>query len=431
MRITKLFSYQDVFFDGVTKLHPGFRVEGVLYVLTRTRPLDSDYIVIEDESIIEGKFKRKKKRVFLTVAYNQAALRFNNISGGELVLPPLKILRPLRIKETKTQYFFHYPNFNANMQLKISNFVPIGKFLVFAKGTRLSPALLESIQAEMDTHKPDLAKAISCKIWGEPGPTQKILKTAEIAVDTVSGYAQESPENAAKVMDTTPNANSGLATLQSLFLLVDKYAQQEYAAAWIRLQEGLDAVVPGASALTTSTDEIIWESLSAFEAGTPEERAGMVEDIKALYEIHKEDIANANADAPDVTADAPADPISLEKLVTEGVGHKAPVPDPVIPDVEEPITEEAPVTDVPVNTEVAIPATTTVAVASTTFNNEMVVQVLEDNAAQLRSVKGILTSVAEFVDNSAQANMTLAAAIRASAVVEATTVETEEAVEAV
>lgn len=81
--MTEIFSYRNVFHDGIHCLHPGFKHKGVLYVLTSTRPQELPYVQIPPDAIISEHLQRKKD-LYLTLAYNQKAPRFNKKAGGKL-----------------------------------------------------------------------------------------------------------------------------------------------------------------------------------------------------------------------------------------------------------------------------------------------------------------------------------------------------------
>lgn len=87
---TKLYSYRDVFHDGAEKLHPAFKLGGVLLVLTNTRPKHTLSVVIKASSV-ESKHFRQGRNSYLTVAYKQQATKFNENSGGVIKLSPKDI----------------------------------------------------------------------------------------------------------------------------------------------------------------------------------------------------------------------------------------------------------------------------------------------------------------------------------------------------
>lgn len=80
----KLFSHYNVFND-CEKLHPGFRINRLLLVLTRTKPHHKRYIKLSGNEIDSPHLD--KTPCYLTTADNQQAKRFNNLSSGKLLLP--------------------------------------------------------------------------------------------------------------------------------------------------------------------------------------------------------------------------------------------------------------------------------------------------------------------------------------------------------
>lgn len=87
---TLLFSYKGVFKDE--KMHPGFKVGEVLFILTNTRPLQTPYVCIDALQVESEHFKAKGDKIFLTVAYNQNSAKFNEMAGGKLELTGEQLL---------------------------------------------------------------------------------------------------------------------------------------------------------------------------------------------------------------------------------------------------------------------------------------------------------------------------------------------------
>lgn len=83
--VIKIYSHRDVFNDGNEKLHPAFKLGGTLFVLTNTRPQHTPSIIVEACKIKSRHFGQDRNS-FLTVAYNQSAPKYNEISGGTITL---------------------------------------------------------------------------------------------------------------------------------------------------------------------------------------------------------------------------------------------------------------------------------------------------------------------------------------------------------
>lgn len=81
-----LYSYRNVFNDGKEKLHPGFRIGVLLFVLSNTEPKKTPFVSLESSQIESAHFKCKGDKIYLTSAYNQSAERFNDNNGGFLSL---------------------------------------------------------------------------------------------------------------------------------------------------------------------------------------------------------------------------------------------------------------------------------------------------------------------------------------------------------
>jgi len=77
----ELHSYMNAFDDN--KLRPGFRdPEGNLWVFSHTKPRDF-FILVPTEKVVSKHFKPKTSTIYLTLADNQCAHRYNNVSGGD------------------------------------------------------------------------------------------------------------------------------------------------------------------------------------------------------------------------------------------------------------------------------------------------------------------------------------------------------------
>lgn len=81
-----LYSYRNVFYDGKEKLHPGFKLGEVLFVLSNTRPKLTPYVEFPRSSVDSPHFKGKGDKIYLTSAYNQSAVRFNDVNGGLITI---------------------------------------------------------------------------------------------------------------------------------------------------------------------------------------------------------------------------------------------------------------------------------------------------------------------------------------------------------
>lgn len=88
-----LYSYVDVFNDGKDKLHPAFHVNGVLLVLTHTCPRQTPGVKLKAQQVLSRHFKAKSSEIYVTLAYNQGAQRYNNVAGGKLRLLPDDVTR--------------------------------------------------------------------------------------------------------------------------------------------------------------------------------------------------------------------------------------------------------------------------------------------------------------------------------------------------
>ena len=90
-------------------MHPGFKVGEILFVLTNTRPLQTPCVVLDAFQVNSQHFKAKNEKVFLTVAYDQAANKFNEVPGGELELTGEQMLAlksQFKLPENFRDYFF-------------------------------------------------------------------------------------------------------------------------------------------------------------------------------------------------------------------------------------------------------------------------------------------------------------------------------------
>lgn len=77
----EILSYRNVFFDGIDKLHPAFRIGKVLFAISSKEPQMTPFIPVKVDSI---HFKGKES--YLTTAYNQNAVPFNSVSGGVMIV---------------------------------------------------------------------------------------------------------------------------------------------------------------------------------------------------------------------------------------------------------------------------------------------------------------------------------------------------------
>lgn len=96
-----LYSYRDCFDEA--KLRPGFRINGTLLVLTTRRPFDETYVKVPPGHCT-GHYCNKRQ-IYLVLAKNQTATRYNNVSGGELHLEESLIERAFRLDTT--DYVIH------------------------------------------------------------------------------------------------------------------------------------------------------------------------------------------------------------------------------------------------------------------------------------------------------------------------------------
>jgi hypothetical protein len=92
MRYILLYTYINPFADD--KMRPGFQIEDQLYVLSSIRPKLTKYIELPAGSLKSDHF-HEDKASYLTLAYNNSARRYNNLSGGKLVITE-KILAQFR-----------------------------------------------------------------------------------------------------------------------------------------------------------------------------------------------------------------------------------------------------------------------------------------------------------------------------------------------
>lgn len=79
----KIYSYRSTFNDGEGKLHLGFVYNATLYVLTTKLPRQN-HIKIHGNQMQGPHISAKD--CYLTIAYNQAALRFGNKPAGTLTV---------------------------------------------------------------------------------------------------------------------------------------------------------------------------------------------------------------------------------------------------------------------------------------------------------------------------------------------------------
>lgn len=95
-----LFSYRNIFLDGETKLHPGFTHKGRLYALTTRRPEDTPYIEVPADAI-HGEHFKPRATMYVTIAYNPDAKRYNNKSGGTIDLTKIDLSPLLKLNIVK------------------------------------------------------------------------------------------------------------------------------------------------------------------------------------------------------------------------------------------------------------------------------------------------------------------------------------------
>lgn len=84
MKTIELHSYLGAF-GPTDKYRPGFRTrDGTLLVLTHSKPYNKQFLLIPSKNIISEHFKCRTAYVYLCVADNQKATRYNNVPGGKI-----------------------------------------------------------------------------------------------------------------------------------------------------------------------------------------------------------------------------------------------------------------------------------------------------------------------------------------------------------
>lgn len=96
--------------DDSTKLRPGFRIDGTLFVLTHTRPHVTGSEEVSSDNIDSEHFKTKNLNVFLTYSTkNPLPKKYNNKIGGYLILDEKSLEFIENIEPNVKQYIISSP----------------------------------------------------------------------------------------------------------------------------------------------------------------------------------------------------------------------------------------------------------------------------------------------------------------------------------
>lgn len=252
-----LYSYQDAFYEG--KMRPGFRAQGVLFVLTSVKP-KSNYMILAGPCC-SGHFSSQGKK-YVTLASNQEARRYNNVTGGYLSLDVKKFERKFKVDLT------HYLTTNSSLSFmkKVQCFgvLPNGTFFL------TSPA---EFQAATGLDDATLKVNFGLEKEGAPlvveGVPESFAEMITVAQTWTSSDDEAGKENAAKWAAKLQKAALGQARAVLTELLT---AAHDADTAVILAADDMltDADVPTAiaefNALLTSTEETRAAAQAAVDA---------------------------------------------------------------------------------------------------------------------------------------------------------------------
>lgn len=153
MKTIELHSYLGAF-GPTDKYRPGFRTrDGTLLVLTHSKPYNKEFVLIPSKNIISEHFRCRTAYVYLCVADNQKATRYNNVPGGKISFfshlnsLDMNFAKNIIVDLTKEQLGMD-PNSSVSPAQVFAAFVPIDGFEE-EYNSELSVAIREHVKAQI------------------------------------------------------------------------------------------------------------------------------------------------------------------------------------------------------------------------------------------------------------------------------------------
>lgn len=321
MRI-ELFSYRKCF-KRCAKLRPGFTLNGITYCLTHTRPESAAYVEIPKTTIKSPHFKSEEHQsVYLTKAL-PTAVRFNNLSGGELCLNPILLSKLGLLLQSSLKDIFLISLTNDNIMSVQKSLLE----LLF-----LSDIAFPETQAELGLSTPivgaDNKELSPFQVW------EKVR-----AFDAV--------EHADRISFAAPAINTfkKLTTLRALEMCPAFNTTHSQAAVVALAVDKYDEVLANLAAVLENnplTNEVSMNALVGLSGVFGEADLKVYEPVESIDPASLAAIENGEAPADAATAptaETSAEPASEQAASTEG--ETAPAMGGEAAAVEEPVADKA------------------------------------------------------------------------------------------
>jgi len=323
----RLFTYQDAFDEN--KYRPGFRVNGTLYVLSTRKPRSHKQFIELPVGTCTNHFATGKK-TYLVKATNQGAVRYNNISGGHLVISSNKML------EIFNEDITDYELIKTNSYMKVSQFAVINGIITVTDPASFTK---EQLGLPFPLNIPDPAT-------GSLVPTEDVAKIHAIVLE----WAKEALEGTAEA-----NAKAWAAKHENAcFALFAEAAAEELLTVIAADAETISGLLADLTASEPTVREFVESCVTAFGESSDEEKEAAAAaiaqflgaDLKEAEVASAEEVAAALAKAQgdQVQAQAPTAPAAEVPAPTADT-QAAPVDVPVAP--VAPVDAPAAVVDAP------------------------------------------------------------------------------------